>query len=264
VKYCRYQADDGVRFGLIETVHGREMIVAHLGELWPGVSNREITQRLAEPVALEEADLRAPIAPPKIVCVGRNYREHAAELGNPLPLEPLIFLKPPSAVIGPGAKIRRPRISERVDHEAELGVIIGRICSRPGEGEDMRSYIHGYTCANDVTARDLQKKDGQWTRGKGFDTFCPIGPVVVTDLDPWAGVAVQCRVNGAVRQDGNTRDFIFPLDHVIRYIAGFMTLGPGDLILTGTPAGVGPLAVGDRVEVSVDGVGTLANTVAAE
>jgi 2-keto-4-pentenoate hydratase/2-oxohepta-3-ene-1,7-dioic acid hydratase in catechol pathway len=148
-----------------------------------------------------------------------------------------------------------------VDYEGELGVVIGKRCRNLEDDEDVRPYILGYTCVNDVTARDLQKKDGQWTRGKGFDTFCPVGPIVVSELDPWAGVDVEARVNGDLKQKGNTRDFIFSLDAVIRYIAQVMTLLPGDLIATGTPSGVGPLAAGDRVEITVAAIGSLQNTV---
>jgi 2-keto-4-pentenoate hydratase/2-oxohepta-3-ene-1,7-dioic acid hydratase in catechol pathway len=211
--------------------------------------------------ALASAPSVAPVRPSKIVCVGRNYRDHAKELGNEPPTEPLIFFKPPSSIIGPGENIVRPKISERMDYEAELGVIIKEPCRNIREDEDVRPYILGYTCVNDVTARDLQKKDDQWARAKGFDTFCPVGPVVVSDLDPWKGIQVEARVNGTVRQSGNTRDFIFALDVIIRYIARVMTLLPGDLICTGTPAGVGPLVAGDEVEVLVEGIGTLKNSV---
>jgi len=160
--------------------------------------------------------------------------------------------------------VRRPKLSQRVDYEGELGVVIGKTCYQPPAEGDIRQYILGYTCVNDVTARDLQKTDGQWSRAKGFDTFCPVGPVVTDEIDPWAGVGVQTRVNGEIRQDGNTRDFIFNLDTVIRYIAQAMTLYPGDLIPTGTPSGVGPVTAGDQMEVSVEGVGTLRNSVADE
>jgi 2-keto-4-pentenoate hydratase/2-oxohepta-3-ene-1,7-dioic acid hydratase in catechol pathway len=210
---------------------------------------------------LAETKLLAPVVPTKIVCVGRNYREHAKELGNEPPTELLIFLKPPSAVIAPGEPIRRPKVSERVDHEGELGVVIGKHCRNLRDDEDVRAYIRGYTCVNDVTARDLQKKDGQWTRAKGFDTFCPVGPVITDQVDPWAGLGVETRVNGEVRQRGNTREFIFSLDAIIRYVSRVMTLHPGDLIATGTPAGVGPLKAGDVVEITVEGVGTLRNPV---
>ena len=196
------------------------------------------------------------------MCIGRNYREHAKELNHAIPTEPLIFLKPPSAVLAPGGSILRPvSLSQRVDHEGELGVVIGKRCRGLREGDEVREFILGYTCVNDVTARDLQNKDGQWSRAKGFDTFCPIGPVVVDGLDPWGGVRVQTRVNGELRQDGTTADFIFPLDVVMRYISQVMTLEPGDVIATGTPAGVSPLKAGDTVAVSVEGVGTLSNPV---
>jgi 2-keto-4-pentenoate hydratase/2-oxohepta-3-ene-1,7-dioic acid hydratase in catechol pathway len=198
------------------------------------------------------------------VCIGRNYREHAAEFGHEVPKEPVLFLKATSALLSPGGVVRRPKISERVDHEGELGVVIGKTCYQPPADADIRQYILGYTCVNDVTARDLQFSDGQWSRAKGFDTFCPVGPVVTSEIDPWAGLAVEARVNGEVRQQGNTRDFIFPLDVVIRHIAQAMTLFPGDLIPTGTPSGVGPLKAGDNVEISVEGVGTLSNPVADE
>lgn len=259
MKYCRFQSDSGACYGLIETIGGREAITP-IRDPFAAAPHRAHMVHFT----LAEARLLAPVTPSKIVCVGRNYREHAQELGNEVPAELLIFLKPPSSVVGPGAEIRRPRISKRVDHEGELGVVIGRECRGLGEQDDVRPYIRGYTCVNDVTARDLQNLDGQWTRAKGFDTFCPVGPVVSDELDPWAGVEVETRVNGAVRQRGNTRDFIFPLDHILRYISRVMTLLPGDLIATGTPAGVGPLAAGDRVEVTVAGVGTLANRVADE
>jgi 2-keto-4-pentenoate hydratase/2-oxohepta-3-ene-1,7-dioic acid hydratase in catechol pathway len=167
-------------------------------------------------------------------------------------------------LLGPGGVVRRPKISQHVDYEGELCVVMGKTCYRLADDQDVRPYILGYTCLNDVTARDLQKKEGQWARAKGFDTSCPVGPVVVDGLDPWAGVGVETRVNGAVRQSGNTRDFIFTLDVVIRYISQAMTLLPGDLVATGTPAGVGPLVAGDVMEVSVEGVGTLRNSVVDE
>jgi 2-keto-4-pentenoate hydratase/2-oxohepta-3-ene-1,7-dioic acid hydratase in catechol pathway len=206
--------------------------------------------------------LLAPTQPSKIVCVGRNYREHAKELNHEIPTSPLIFLKPPSSVIAPGEEIRRPhKLSQRVDHEGELGVVIGKRCHDLRDDEDVRSYILGYTCVNDVTARDLQNTDGQWTRAKGFDTFCPIGPVIANDLDPWKGVHIETRLNGQTRQSGTTTDFIFPLDVVLRYITSVMTLEPGDVIATGTPAGVGPMRPGDVVEVMVEGVGSLRNPI---
>jgi 2-keto-4-pentenoate hydratase/2-oxohepta-3-ene-1,7-dioic acid hydratase in catechol pathway len=220
-------------------------------------------RRFGDPLMFDKAKLRAPISPSKIICVGRNYREHAKELGNEVPVDLLTFFKPPSSVIGPGATIVLPKLSQMVHHESELGVVIGKRC-RNVPRESARDVILGYTCVNDVSARDLQKKDGQWARAKGFDTFCPVGPIVVSGLDPWAGVGVECHVNGQARQKGNTRDFVFPLDEIIRYVSQVMTLEPGDLIATGTPAGVGPLVAGDRVDVVVEGVGTLSNSVVDE
>jgi 2-keto-4-pentenoate hydratase/2-oxohepta-3-ene-1,7-dioic acid hydratase in catechol pathway len=173
-------------------------------------------------------------------------------------------LKPPSSLLANGQSIRRPKVSERVDYEGELGVVIGRACYQIKDDEDVRPYILGYTCVNDVTARDLQSKDGQWSRAKGFDTFCPVGPMVTDEVNPWTGITVETRVNGEVRQNGNTTDFIFSLGVVIRYIARVMTLLPGDLIATGTPKGVGPVVAGDVVEVSVEGVGVLRNSVVDE
>jgi 2-keto-4-pentenoate hydratase/2-oxohepta-3-ene-1,7-dioic acid hydratase in catechol pathway len=267
MKYCRFQFNGQAQYGLVEPVAGREAIVRILitpPEEADGDMESLRTRRI-EAIPLEEASLLAPVRPSKIVCIGRNYREHAAELGHDVPKEPLIFLKATSALLAPGAKVVRPKISERVDYEGELGVIIGKTCHQPTADADIRQYILGYTCVNDVTARDLQNKDGQWSRAKGFDTFCPVGPVVVTgEIDPWAGVGVQTRVNGDIKQNGNTRDFIFALDVVIRHIAQAMTLFPGDLIPSGTPSGVGPVVAGDVMEVSVDGVGTLRNPVADE
>jgi 2-keto-4-pentenoate hydratase/2-oxohepta-3-ene-1,7-dioic acid hydratase in catechol pathway len=221
----------------------------------------DLRTKRTDHIPLAEADLTVPVRPSKIVCVGRNYREHAAELGHAIPTEPLIFFKPTTALNSPGGTIRRPRISERTDYEGELGVVISKPCYKLGENDDVRPYILGYTCVNDFTARDLQDKDGQWTRAKGFDTFCPVGPVVVDGLDVSAGVEVETRVNGELRQHGTTADFIFPLDVIIRYVSAAFTLVPGDLIATGTPEGVGPLNAGDVVEVSVAGVGTLRNPV---
>ncbi|MHB8507614.1 MAG: fumarylacetoacetate hydrolase family protein [Candidatus Dormibacteria bacterium] len=197
--------------------------------------------------------------PSKIVCVGRNYAAHAAELGHDIPTQPLIFLKAPSSLISDGDDVEYPPLSARVDHEAELAVIIGKRCRNVSEA-DALSVISGYTCANDVTARDLQDIDGQWSRAKSFDTFCPIGPRVVTELDPFK-VRVIARVNGVVRQDASTTDMIFPLPRLIAHITAFMTLEEGDLLLTGTPPGVGPVQRGDLMEVEVEGIGILRNRV---
>lgn len=259
MRYCRFSTAHGPRYGLIESIQGSEMVTetAPDGPL-PVFSGAEKSAALA----LNSVTLLEPVRPSKILCVGRNYADHAKELGNPVPVEPLIFLKPPSSLIAHGDTIVLPgRLSERVEYEGELAVVISRTCRSLGPEEDVRPYIFGYTCANDVTARDLQKKDGQWWRAKGFDTFCPVGPVVTDEIDPWAGVQVETRVNGVVKQSAGTSIFIFPLDLILRYIAQVMTLLPGDLVLTGTPAGVGPLVSGDLVEVSVEGVGTLENHV---
>jgi 2-keto-4-pentenoate hydratase/2-oxohepta-3-ene-1,7-dioic acid hydratase in catechol pathway len=266
MKYCRFQFNGQAQYGLVESVGGRDAIVrVFLAAPEEADGDMEsLRTRKIEAIALEEAALLPPVRPSKIVCVGRNYREHAAELGHDVPTEPLIFLKATSALLPPGGVVRRPKISQRVDLEGELGVVIGKTCYQPAADADIRQYILGYTCINDVTARDLQNKDGQWSRAKGFDTFCPVGPLVTDEIDPWAGVSVQTRVNGQIKQDGNTRDFLFALDVVIRHIAQAMTLFPGDLIPTGTPAGVGPLVAGDVVEVTVAGVGTLRNSVVDE
>jgi 2-keto-4-pentenoate hydratase/2-oxohepta-3-ene-1,7-dioic acid hydratase in catechol pathway len=266
MKYCRFHFNGQAQYGLVESVAGRDAIVRVLvtpPEEADGDMESLRTRRI-EPIPLHEAALLPPVRPSKIVCIGRNYREHAEELGHEVPKEPLIFLKATSALLPPGGTVRRPKISERVDFEGELGVVIGKTCYQPAAEADIRRYILGYTCVNDVTARDLQNKDGQWSRSKGFDTFCPVGPLVTDEIDPWSGVGVSTRVNGDIKQNGNTRDFIFDLDRVIRHIAQAMTLYPGDLIPSGTPSGVGPLVAGDVVEVSVEGVGTLKNPVADE
>jgi 2-keto-4-pentenoate hydratase/2-oxohepta-3-ene-1,7-dioic acid hydratase in catechol pathway len=212
-----------------------------------------------EEIPLADVRLLAPVLPSKVVCIGRNYMEHAVEMGGQVPEEPVIFLKPSTGVIGPGDPIPYPKISQRVDHEGEFGVVIGRF-ARHVAIEDAGRYILGFTCGNDVTARDLQAKDGQWTRAKGFDGFCPLGPWIETVLDP-TDVAVECRVNAEVRQHARTSELAFGPNELIAFISQVMTLLPGDVILTGTPAGVGPMQPGDRVEVEVEGIGTLQNTV---
>lgn len=263
MKFCRFLISGQARYGLVESVTGEETIT-RVFTTAPHAADGEwddLPTRRMEHLRLRDADLLAPVEPSKIVCVGRNYREHAKELGHEIPVEPLIFLKPNSSLLGPGKVIRRPILSQRVHHEGELGVVIGRRCRKISDQEDVRPYILGYTCVNDVTARDLQEKDGQWTRAKGFDTFCPVGPVVSDEPDPWAGTTVETRVNDDLRQQGNTLDFLFSLDVVIRHIAQVMTLFPGDLIATGTPSGVGSLEAGNVVEVRVGGVGSLKNPV---
>ena len=214
---------------------------------------------------LADVRLLAPVLPrSKVVGIGKNYAAHAAEMGSDLPAEPLMFLKPNTSVVGPGDPIFYPRQSSNVHYEGELAVVIGRIC-RDVPVERATDVIHGYTIANDVTARDLQRGDVQFTRAKGFDSFCPLGPWIETDLDPQAfadGVAIQTHLNGDLKQDGNTRDLIFDIPTLVAHVSSVMTLLPGDVILTGTPEGVGPMDVGDEVEISIAGIGTLTNKVA--
>lgn len=282
MRYCKYLSHENgthiPRYALVEK---------HLSVLWATLPMQAPQEDLSSRIAgvlplptlapgfaaapLSELDLLPPVTPSKIVCVGRNYREHAAELGNEVPKEPLLFLKPPSSLLASGGTIRMPALSLRVDYEGELGIVIGRRCHNIGPDEDVRPYIRGYVCVNDVTARDIQKSDGQWTRGKGFDTFCPVGPIVSDEIDPCgfegaAGrpVTVTTRLNGAVKQQGSTRDFLFPIPELLRYITAFATLEPGDLIPTGTPAGVGAVQPGDRIQVEIDGLGILENRFAAE
>ena len=211
-------------------------------------------------VSWTEAELRAPVQPSKIVCIGRNYAAHAKEMGNEVPKEPLMFFKPPSSIIGPGETVILRTESEKVEHEGELAVVIGKRCARVTR-EEALSYVLGYTCANDVTARDLQKKDGQWSRAKGFDTFCPVGPWIETDLDP-SDLSIQCSVDGLIRQDGRTSMMMFDVPSLIAYVSRAFTLEPGDLILTGTPEGVGPLTPGNKVTVTIEKIGELTVSVA--
>jgi 2-keto-4-pentenoate hydratase/2-oxohepta-3-ene-1,7-dioic acid hydratase in catechol pathway len=212
-----------------------------------------------EDIPLDDVRLLAPILPSKVVCLGKNYAAHAAEFGGEVPEEPLVFLKPSTSVSGPGDPIPLPPISNRVDYEGELAVVIGRI-ARNVRAEEAFRYILGYTCGNDVTLRDLQKKDDQWARAKGFDGSCPLGPWVETELDP-IDVHLETRVNGEVRQSASTSDMVFGVATIIEFVTAFMTLLPGDVIMTGTPEGVGKLEPGDRVEVVIDGIGVLMNPV---
>jgi 2-keto-4-pentenoate hydratase/2-oxohepta-3-ene-1,7-dioic acid hydratase in catechol pathway len=212
-----------------------------------------------EEVPLDDVRLLAPILPSKVVCLGKNYAAHAEEFGGEIPDEPMLFLKPSTSVAGPGDPIPLLPISHRVDYEGELGVVIGRI-ARDVRAEDAFRYILGYTCGNDVTLRDLQKKDDQWARAKGFDGSCPLGPWIETDLDP-NDVHLETRLNGEIRQSATTADMVFGVATIIEFVTEFMTLLPGDVILTGTPEGVGRLEPGDRVEVEIDGIGVLANPV---
>jgi len=219
-------------------------------------------RRLEADLPLEQARLLAPVLPGKIICVGRNYIAHAKEHNSEVPDIPLLFLKPPSAVIGPGETILLPPQSEQVEHEAELVVVIGKR-GRWIQTENALEYVAGYTIGNDVTARDLQRRDGQWTRSKGFDTFCSIGPWLETEFDP-ADAMITCHVNGEMRQMASTRDMVFGVRQIVAFASTIMTLLPGDLIMTGTPSGVGPLTSGDVVEVAIEGLGKLSNPVAAE
>src|SRR5579872_6519076 len=253
MKYCRFTQEGQIRYGLVEPTAGEDHITRllltapHLGE---GELD-ELPSRRMQPLPLDDAALLPPVEPTKIVCVGRNYIEHAKELGHPIPTEPLIFLKPNSSLLSPGGEVRRPTVlSQRVDHEGELGVIIGRRCRHLSEGDDVRPYILGYTCVNDVTARDLQNRDGQWTRAKSFDTFAPIGEERAYE-DSWDVLTVVTRVNGVERQRGTGALMVFAIPRLIAFISRIMTLEPGDLVSTGTPAGVGRLSAGDTVEVEI-------------
>jgi 2-keto-4-pentenoate hydratase/2-oxohepta-3-ene-1,7-dioic acid hydratase in catechol pathway len=249
VRTCRFRRASRDAYGLIEGTSVRPLSAAP----WAG----GLADGPAIPLA--EVTLLAPVEPSKIVCVGRNYVAHAKELGNEVPKVPLLFLKPSTAIVGPQDAIRCPEASREVHHEAELGVVIGRTLTGANAAE-ARGAVFGYTCLNDVTARDIQREEKQFTRAKGFDTFCPVGPVIDTALDP-LDVSVVCRVNGAERQRGSTRDMAFDVFALLAFISGVMTLLPGDVVATGTPEGVGPIKRGDWVEVEVSGVGVLRNPV---
>ena len=249
MRVCRVSVDDELFFGVIEN-EAVALLTGHpFGDFAPE----------GRVFRLEDVRLVAPVLPSKIIAVGRNYAEHARELGNDVPAIPLIFLKPSTAVVGPGEPIALPWQSEKVEHEAELAVVIGRLCRDVPE-DRVADVVFGYTCANDVTARDLQATDGQWGRAKGFDTFCPLGPWIETNLE-LDDVSVECHVNDQLRQSGSTGDMIRDVAELVSWISSVMTLLPGDVILTGTPAGVGPLVAGDRVSVSIVGIGTLTNPV---
>jgi 2-keto-4-pentenoate hydratase/2-oxohepta-3-ene-1,7-dioic acid hydratase in catechol pathway len=212
-------------------------------------------------VPLAGVRLLPPILPSKVVAIGKNYADHAREMGGEPPAEPVLFLKPSTSVIGPGATIAYPVLSQQVDYEGELAVVIGRMC-REVPVERAADVVFGYTCANDVTARDLQRSDGQWSRAKGFDTFCPLGPWIETELDP-GDLAISTRVNGVVKQEARTSLLLHSVAELIAFVSNVMTLLPGDVILTGTPAGVGPVVIGDEIKVTIEGIGTLTNTVVA-
>ncbi|HEX9242551.1 MAG TPA: fumarylacetoacetate hydrolase family protein [Anaeromyxobacter sp.] len=249
MRICRFRHAGRDRYGAVEGPLVRPLSAAP----WAGGLPD------GRPIALSEVQLLAPVEPTKVVCVGRNYRAHAKELGNEVPTTPLLFLKPSTAVIGPQDAIRCPEQSKEVHHEAELAVVIGRTLSRATAAE-ARLAVFGYACLNDVTARDIQREEKQFTRAKGFDTFCPVGPVVETALDP-LDLSVVCRVNGAERQRGHTRDMVFDPFALLSFISGVMTLLPGDVVATGTPEGVGAIQRGDWVEVEISGIGVLRNPV---
>ena len=266
VRIARFTAGEDPLFGVVSGDFDEfgqpaedSVLVELTGDpLYVGIKPTQTEHRLAD------VRLLAPVIPrSKVVAIGKNYAAHAAEMGGEVPEEPMMFLKPNTSVVGPGDPVYYPPQSERVDYEGELAVVIGRIC-RDVPPEQATDVIFGYTIANDVTARDLQKKDVQFTRAKGFDSFCPLGPWIETDLDPQTfadGVSIQTHLNGDLVQDGSTKDLIFDIPTLVAHITGVMTLLPGDVILTGTPEGVGPMQIGDEVEVSIAGLGALTNTV---
>ena len=256
MKFCRFISSEPVgvsafpRYAIVNDDHVQEISAAP----WTKWS------KTGPSFPLTAVRLAAPVTPTKIVCVGRNYAAHAAEFGNDVPREPLIFLKPPTSIVGPSEAIVLTKYSRRVEHEGELGLVIGRRCSHLNDYEDALSHVLGYTCVNDVTARDLQKSDVQFTRSKGFDTFCPVGPHIESELLP-DDLLVETLVNNEVRQSGRTSLMVFSPAILVRWISRMMTLEPGDLIATGTPAGVGPLIAGDVVDVRIEGIGVLRNPV---
>ncbi|MEJ1087724.1 fumarylacetoacetate hydrolase family protein [Microbacterium sp. Mu-80] len=251
MKIARFSHNDAIRYGILDD---GELVVLDGDPMFTGY------EPTGERIPLADAALLAPVIPrSKVVCVGRNYHDHAAEFGNVAPEEPLLFLKPKTAVVGPGDAIVRPAISERTEFEGELVAVIGRVAKNVSAA-DALDHVFGYTVGNDVTARDLQRKDGQWTRGKGFDTFCPLGPVIETEFEV-AAARIETRVNGEVRQQAPLTDMIHSVADIIAYASAVFTLLPGDVILTGTPAGVSEIVAGDTIEVEVDGIGILRNTV---
>ncbi len=252
MRLVRFLVQNRPAYGILDN----DEVVELDGEGYTSLLSRRAVHRAAG------VRLLAPCVPTKVVAVGLNYRDHARELGMAVPESPILFLKPPTSLIGPGDNIVYPAMSSQVDYEGELGIVIRDRVSRIAPAES-RKHILGYTCANDVTARDLQKQDGQWMRAKGFDTFCPVGPWIETDLDP-GDLAIETYLNGERRQSSRTSQFIFGIDHLVSFISQVMTLHPGDLIITGTPAGIGPMKPGDEVEVRIEGIGSLKNTVIAD
>jgi 2-keto-4-pentenoate hydratase/2-oxohepta-3-ene-1,7-dioic acid hydratase in catechol pathway len=270
MKYCRFLLDNQILYGAVEDRNGELWITgpapAPAEDLAYRIALDESSRSTFDfaPLPLSAAHLLPPVTPSKIICVGRNYREHVRELGNEMPAEPLLFFKPPSSLLAPGGAVLLPAVSERVDFEGELALVMGRRVRNLKPGTHWRNAVRGLTLANDISARDLQKKDTQWTRAKGFDTFCPVGPLVSDELDLDAGLVIETHLNGEVRQRASTLDFIFAVPVLLSFITAAFTLEPGDLVLTGTPSGVAQLAPGDRVEVSIAGLGVLENTVEAD
>jgi 2-keto-4-pentenoate hydratase/2-oxohepta-3-ene-1,7-dioic acid hydratase in catechol pathway len=252
MKIIRYSHENDTRYGVlnngcVQGIKGDIFSVFHIEE---------------ESVSLDQVKARAPVTPTKIIAVGINYRDHAQEFGHHIPEEPVLFIKPATTVIGPGDAIMLPQSSKRVDYEAELAAVVRKEAYKIPQ-DDAKDFILGYTCLNDVTARDLQRIDGQWTRSKSFNTFCPIGPVIETELDP-NNVDVRSRLNGGEKQFSNTRNFIFPMFYLFSFVSFIMKLNPGDIISTGTPSGVGPMKDGDIVEIDIEGIGVLRNPVRSE
>lgn len=252
MKFCRFLHNGILRYGLLDGDRVRDVT--------GNIFSEYIISRVSH--SLDKIKMLAPVYPGKIVAVGLNYKAHAAELEMAVPAEPILFLKPKSTVIGTGDAIVYPEMSNRVDFEAELAIVIGKRAHKI-ELKDVRRYILGYTCANDVTARDLQKQDGQWTRAKGFDTFCPLGPVITDEIDP-NNVRIRSYLNGKLQQDSVTSDFIFNVDYIVSFISKVMTLNPGDVISTGTPSGIGPMQPGDQIIVDIQGIGSLSNFIVKE
>jgi 2-keto-4-pentenoate hydratase/2-oxohepta-3-ene-1,7-dioic acid hydratase in catechol pathway len=264
MRVARFSHAGDVSYGLVlaadaEPAHTGELMLAQLAGHPFGASTEDV-QLTGLRFPLAQVRLLAPILPSKVICIGQNYADHVREMGGDPPPEPVIFLKPSTAVCGPGDSVARPQsLSERVDYEGELAVVIGRLGTQVPP-ERAFEVIFGYTCANDVTARDLQARDGQWTRAKGFDTFCPLGPWIETDVDP-ADLELTTRLNGETRQNSRTSLLLHDVPALVSYVSQVMTLLPGDVLLTGTPAGVGPMEKGDEVSVSIEGIGTLTNPV---
>lgn len=254
MKICKYILNDEIKFGAV-----KDDLIFPLDNI-SDLEKDADSLSLENPVSLSDVEFLPPVIPSKIVCVGRNYAAHAAELGNEVPKEPLLFLKASSSLIVDGEDIIVPEQSEQVEHEGELALIIGRECKKLTESDNPFDYVFGYLCLNDVTARDVQKKDVQFTRGKSFDTFCPIGSIIETELDV-SDIRVTTKVNGEIRQDGRTSQMVFPVDFLIRYISNQMTLNAGDIIATGTPSGVSKMVSGDVCEVEIEGIGVLRNTI---